>query len=219
MKDLRRRVFKCSIPVIERIVPLLLLYTTLTLGTPLSITTVGTQSVVRDHHTHSDYKSSWCDTNTERTKTMYDLFYIVETHDHWYNLRLKETHYCIACGDSIDPMLNTIGLYVKKYKTAERVYKMIRGLSDSGRMSPMTLDNYQKEFAKGGWKVFDDLIRNTVTQARQEDKKNSPFNRAKRSVRTVEKDLVETPPVQEVVVSPIKKVTPHKIKRTLCPAH
>ena len=185
---------------------------------------MGTQSVVKrpPHHTRTLVLVGVTLYILQKGhETMYDLFYIVEVHDHWYNLRLKNTHYCVGCGSDIENLLGTVGHYVKKYKTAERVYLMIRGLSDGGRMSPATFDQYKAQYDSGKSFPFKQMVYDAVALAKKEDRENSPYNRAKRQVRTVvREDHIDI--VQEVVkeVLPMcakRKITPHKIKRTFAP--
>ena len=152
---------------------------------------------------------------------MYDCFYIVETHTGWYNLRLMNTHYCIGCGGSVDNLIELVKRYTKKYRTTERVLQVIRGLSDGGRMSPATFNQYKEEYDSGKSFPFKQMVYDAVALAKKEDRENSPYNRAKRQVRTVvREDHIDI--VQEVVkeVLPMcakRKITPHKIKRTFAP--
>ena len=43
---------------------------------------------------------------------MYDLFYIIEVSPQWYNLIVKDTHYCITCGSDLELLKRTIYKYV-----------------------------------------------------------------------------------------------------------
>lgn len=146
---------------------------------------------------------------------MYDLFYIVEVSPQWYNLILKDTHYCIGCGSDLESMKRTIHHYVRKYKTEDRVYRAISGLSDGGRVSPATLTQRQKVYDSGKHLVFNDLIRGVVAQALKENRQDTPYHHAKKKVRTVTPVGVAAsplPPANEVRT--VGKIVPRKIQRT-----
>lgn len=147
---------------------------------------------------------------------MYDLFYIVEVSPQWYNLILKDTHYCIACGSDLESMKRTIHHYVRKYKTEDRVYRAISGLSDGGRVSPATYDQRQKVYDSGKHLVFNDLVRGVVAQALKDNRQDTPYHRTKKKVRTVTPVGVAAsplPPTNEVRA--VGKIRPRKIQRTI----
>ena len=147
---------------------------------------------------------------------MYDLFYIVEVSPQWYNLILKDTHYCIACGSDLESMKRTIHHYVRKYKTEDRVYRAISGLSDGGRVSPATLTQRQKVYDSGKHLVFNDLVRGVVAQALKDNRQDTPYHHAKKKVRAVTPIGVAAsplPPTNEVRA--VGKIRPRKIQRTI----
>ena len=147
---------------------------------------------------------------------MYDLFYIVEVSPQWYNLILKDTHYCIGCGSDLESMKRTIYHYVRKYKTEDRVYRAISGLSDGGRVSPATLTQRQKVYDSGKHLVFNDLVRGVVAQALKDNRQDTPYHHVKKKVRTVTPVGVAAsplPPTNEVRA--VGKIRPRKIQRTI----
>lgn len=147
---------------------------------------------------------------------MYDLFYIIEVSPHWYNLILKKTHYCVACGGDLERIKRTIHSYVRKYKTEDRVYRAMERLEDCGRVSPATYEMRNNLYLSGVPEVFNDLIRGVVSEALKENRQDTPYHHAKKKVRTITPHTVvaasPAPPLNEVRV--VKKVTPLKIKRT-----
>ena len=151
---------------------------------------------------------------------MYDTFYIVETSPQWYQLRLIDTHYCVGCGGSLDRHLKVIKKYVKKYKTSENVYRAVRNTEDGGRMGLATYEQYKGHYDSGLYRPYKDLIKAAVSQAKQEDKENSVFNRVKRRVRPVVETTIESLVSPSQVEQPekvrtVSRIAPKKIKRTI----
>lgn len=151
---------------------------------------------------------------------MYDLFYILEVRPQWYNLIVKDTHYCIASGGDLEKIKRTIYKYVRKYKIEDRVYKALRGLSDSGKVPPTMYDQRAKDYLSGKHIVFNDLIRGVVSEALKDNRKDTPYHHSKKKVRTIR-------PVVQVAASPLTplneereqkrvvgKIRPLSIKRT-----
>ena len=147
---------------------------------------------------------------------MYDLFYILEVRPQWYTLLVKDTHYCVACGNDLEVFKRTIYNYVRKYKIEDRVYKALSGLSDGGLVSHYTYDQRLRRYNSGEHLVFNDLVRGVVSQALKDNRQDTPYHHAKKKVRTI------TPSVSAVVrtITPLDearvvgKITPRKITRT-----
>lgn len=148
---------------------------------------------------------------------MYDLFYIVEVRPQWYNLIVKDTHFCIACGGDLEKIKRTIYNYVRKYKIEDRVYSALKDLDCGGKVAPATYEQRRKDYLSGKHLVFNDLIREVVSSAIKDNRHDTPYHHAKKKVKTI-----TTPPTVKVMASPltptnevrtIKKVTPLKIKR------
>ena len=147
---------------------------------------------------------------------MYDLFYIVEVSPQWYNLIVKDTHYCVACSKDLEVLKRTIYSYVRKYKLVDRVYKALSGLESGGTVAPTTYERRRKDYLSGKHLVFNDLIRGVVSEALKENRQDTPYHHAKKKVRTITPQCVVAasplPPTQEVRA--VKKITPLKVKRT-----
>ena len=151
---------------------------------------------------------------------MKDLFYILEVKPQWYNLIVKDTHYCIACGGDLEKFKRTIYKYVRKYKIEDRVYSALRGMEDRGKVAPLVFEQRQKDYDSGKHIVFNDLIRGVVEEALKDNRKDTPYHHAKKKVRTiVPRTEVRTsplPPPNEVVIPKrsVGKIRPLSIKRT-----
>ena len=137
---------------------------------------------------------------------MYDLFYITEVSPQWYNLIVKDTHYCVACGSDLEVFKRTIYKYVRKYKIEDRVYRALRELSDSGHVPPAVLEKRKKDYLSGGHTVFNDLIRGVVSEALKDSRKDTPYHHAKKKVRTIR-------PVEQVRTSPLPPLNEEKVQK------
>ena len=151
---------------------------------------------------------------------MKDLFYILEVRPQWYNLIVKDTHYCIACGSDLEKFKRTIYKYVRKYKIEDRVYSALRNTESGGQVAPTTRDKRRALYLSGQHLVFNDLIRGVVEEALKDNRKDTPYHHAKKKVRTiVPRTEVRTsplPPPNEVVIPKrsVGKIRPLSIKRT-----
>lgn len=147
---------------------------------------------------------------------MKDLFYIIEVSPQWYNLILKRTHYCIACGDDLEMFKRTIHKYVRKYKVPDRVYRVLKGLSDSGHVPPTVYEMREKSYLSGKHLVFEDFIRGVVEEALKENRKDTPYHHTKKKVVKVTPPttVVNTTTNTKEVKVVVKKITPLKVKRT-----
>ena len=138
---------------------------------------------------------------------MYDLFYILEVRPQWYNLCLKDTHFCLACGGDLETFKRTIYKYVRKYKIEDRVYSALKGLECGGRVPPTVFEQRQKDYDSGKHLVFNDLVRGVVAEALKDNRQDTPYHHAKKKVRTVA-------PVEQVAarsLPPLNETTPKKV--------
>ena len=150
---------------------------------------------------------------------MYDLFYIIEVTPQWYNLLVRDTHYCLACGSDLEVFKRTIYKYVRKYKVEDRVYRALRGLSTKGLVPPKVFEQRRKDYLSGKHEVFSDLVRGVVSEALKDNRKDTPYHHAKKKVRTVpheEKAVARSlPPLNETTPKKVVgKIRPLSIKRT-----
>lgn len=147
---------------------------------------------------------------------MYDLFYILEVRPHFYNLIIKDTHYCIACSSDLEVLKRTIHKYVRKYKLEDRVHRALNSMESGYRVPPTVFERRQEDYLSGKHLVFDDLIRGVVEEALKENRKDTPYHHAKKRIGTALHNTVvkssPLPPPNEVRA--VKKIVPRKITRT-----
>lgn len=131
---------------------------------------------------------------------MYEAFYIVRVREDWYQLHIKDTHYCLGAGNSLEPLVGTVKRLVKKYRTKERLLRALNKLEDKGKVCDSVLPIY-KEYYNTLSGHFDSLVKNTVKEALDEIKEDSTFNRVKKRLRTIKlKDTDTTePPIPTVI--------------------
>lgn len=77
---------------------------------------------------------------------MQELFYIVNVGEgeDWYRLHYKPTHSCLGGFNDYEPLLKTAERLVKKYKTPEKINRVVSKIS--GVMSKATLQRYEKDY-------------------------------------------------------------------------
>ena len=146
---------------------------------------------------------------------MYDLFYILEVSPQWYNLCVRDTHYCLAGGSDLEVLKRTIYSYVRKYKVEDRVFSALSRLEDCGKVSPATFARREKAYGLGLHEEFNDLVRGVVSEALKDNRQDTPYHHAKKRAAVLAPKRIAAspmPPAQEV--RSISKVTPRKIKRT-----
>lgn len=145
---------------------------------------------------------------------MFDVFYILHPNPTWYMLIIRDTHFCISCGDDLNKILNVLKRYVKEYKTKDKLLKAMRKLDGQGKVSPATYEQRETAFREHGHE-FKDLINKTVeeaiNEARVEEKTNSPLYKAK--TRLKKAGGVVNVSIEEMVatVEPVR--TPAIIKK------
>ena len=150
---------------------------------------------------------------------MYDLFYIIEVTPQWYNLIVKDTHYCIACGSDLEVFKRTIYNYVRKYKIEDRVYRTLRGLNDGGTVPLTVLEKRREDYLSGRHLVFNNLVRGVVEQALKDNRQDTPYHHAKKRVKVVT-PVVQVaarslPPLNDTSSKKVVgKIRPLKVKRT-----
>lgn len=145
---------------------------------------------------------------------MLDSFYIVGKNTPisgvWYKLVIKDTHFCVSSGSDLEKVLKVLKTYVKRYRTRERLLKVISKL-DGSRLSPATFERSEKEFKSCG-DYYKDLVTATVEEAlkelREEDKANSPLHKTKK--RLGKGGMTKSTTLPEKVVEQ-EKSTPTKL--------
>ena len=116
---------------------------------------------------------------------MFNTFYIIGRED-WYQLIIKETHFCVSCGGDLDKILNMAKTYVKRYRTPERLFKALRktNYGKGGRVSPATFEQREQEYVEQG-QEYKDLLTATIEEAFMEmrDEGKKTLNRTMTRVR------------------------------------
>ena len=142
---------------------------------------------------------------------MTGAFYLTATPSYggtWYMLMTRRTHFCISCGGDLEKRLEVLKSCVKDYRTEQRLLDSLERLDCGGRVSPATFEQREEYFREHG-EDYEDLIHSIVlealAEAREEDKKNNPLNKAK--TRLKKAGGVKTI-VQSQEVSPSPQTTP-----------
>ena len=131
---------------------------------------------------------------------MKGVFYISRVYDGWYQLCLRKTHFVLSCADSFDKVAEKLREVVRKYKTEERLMRVIRGLSDSGQVPQQMFDKrewYYSSHAEQYQEIVEDIVFETL-------KDSHPFKGLTLKVSGKDKKTEEN----EVVV-----IKPHVIIR------
>lgn len=136
---------------------------------------------------------------------MTNTFYIVSTEQvggTWYNLCIKDSHYCISCGHDLDKIVLSLKNLVKRMRTKERLVKSLSRLEDHGKVSPATLQQ-RKDYYMTHSGDYADLVHSAVVDAikesRIEDLERSPLRKTTKrlkkvgKIKTPEKIIEETP--------------------------
>jgi hypothetical protein len=146
-------------------------------------------------------------------------FYIVQHKEDWYSLRVKETHYCISCGSSIDTLLTVVHRYVRQFRTAERMYRALSRLTDGGKCARKEYEHYSLLYLTGENIVHTQEVRDTISRAIQENRQDTPYNNTKKKVKTTPIKRTTSPAPSTQEDTPMKtcgkKIRPLKVKRTI----
>lgn len=149
---------------------------------------------------------------------MQNVFYIISNEEKtWFKLLIRKTHFCISCGEKLDRIITVLKRYVKKYKTEQKLMKVLSELEGGGIVQPKQFEYMEQVYLISG-KIYEDLVYNTVQEAlkenREEVKKNNPFNRIKKALISSPATPINTPEIKPAilkpVVSPLKKILPRR---------
>lgn len=121
---------------------------------------------------------------------MENIFYInkIESRE-WYMLCVKRTHYCLAASDDVNALLRVVDSYAKTYKSAERVYSMLSGLSDKGKITPKTFAQREAYFKEHG-NEYETLIEDILEKAAMWVENNKPTTKARNRLKRMKKSLI-----------------------------
>ncbi len=146
-------------------------------------------------------------------------FYILQTEKDWYQLRVVRTHFCVACGSKVPLLLNTVYKYVRKFKSAERMYKVLDDLSCGGKAYPSEYDRVSKLYLSGEGLVHSEDLKRTIARAIEDNRQDTPYNNTKKKVKTTLLKRTTSPAPLTQEDTPVKtcgkKIRPLKVKRTI----
>lgn len=147
---------------------------------------------------------------------MYELFYIIETQEGWYQLCVKGTHYVLYSGSDLDCLLETLKRLVKKYRYKERLMKALSKTEDKGQVNEKTMTVYQDWYTELSHH-YDHLVKRTVKEGLEESKQDTTFNKVKKrlKVMTHSEDLPPAP-VQKNEEVELTVKRPKVIKKRKC---
>lgn len=136
---------------------------------------------------------------------MTNTFYIAEyenTGKPWYQLLVRDTHFCISCGSDLDKILTVLKDYVKTYRTKDKLLRILSGLECQGKVSPATFSQREDYYLAHGEDyadLVDRVVHESMREAREEDKANSPLKKTKARLKkagcnkSTEKTIEVTP--------------------------
>lgn len=112
---------------------------------------------------------------------MRNLFIIIQLSPDWYMLLLRDSLYCISCGGDLEKIYSIIRKYVKKYKTKEKLLKVVSQFEDEGKV-PILIFEDRKKFVSSSAHLFEEEINNIVSETLKEvrDSEVSPFQKARK---------------------------------------
>ena len=119
-----------------------------------------------------------------------DLFYIYDLNDgsllyrgeqegHWYNLCLKpnpfynvDRHLCVACGERLQGMLNTVRNYVSAYRNPREMHDAISNISNEwnrrlGKVMLGYAEDWWEHYSYESTKPYEDAINEYIEIGRR----------------------------------------------------
>lgn len=146
---------------------------------------------------------------------MYELFYIIETQEGWYQLCVKGTHYVLSSGSDLDKILMTLKGLVRKYRTKERLMRALSKTEDKGQVSEKTMTVYQDWYTELAHH-YDHLVNRTVKEGLEEAKQDSTFNKVKKRLKVMTTYKEDTPPAPKKEEEVLTVKRPKVLKKRKC---
>lgn len=146
---------------------------------------------------------------------MYELFYIIETQEGWYQLCVKGTHYVLSSGSDLDKILMTLKGLVKKYRTKERLMRALSKTEDKGQVSEKTMTVYEDWYEELSHH-YDHLVKRTVKEGLEEAKQDSTFNKVKKRLKVMTTYKEDTPPAPKKEEEVLTVKRPKVLKKMKC---
>lgn len=138
---------------------------------------------------------------------MFDLFYIIEIKDGWFNLCIKDTHYCVGCGTDPKVLLRTVKDFVKRYRTKDKFLKAISKTEHKGEHPNKQTYEHRKLLYETAKYDYHEEIEEAIQEMLEEIKGDTPFNSILKRKKTISLPKKEEEPV-------IKKETKEVIEMT-----
>ena len=146
---------------------------------------------------------------------MYELFYIIETQEGWYQLCVKGTHYVLSSGSDLDQILMTLKGLVKKYRTKERLMRALSKTEDKGQVNEKTMTVYEDWYNELSHH-YDHLVNRTVKEGLEEAKQDSTFNKVKKRLKVMTTYKEDTPPAPKKEEEVLTVKRPKVLKKRKC---
>lgn len=146
---------------------------------------------------------------------MYELFYIIETQEGWYQLCVKGTHYVLSSGSDLDKILMTLKGLVKKYRTKERLMKALSKTEDKGQVNEKTMTVYEDWYEELSHH-YDHIVKRTVKEGLEESKQDSTFNKVKKKLKVMTTYKEDTPPAPKKEEEVLTVKRPKVLKKMKC---
>lgn len=83
--------------------------------------------------------------------------YIFECEPGWYVACMRDSHFCISCGKSLQSILDVITSYAIRFKTIERVYKELSKGSAKGIVPRSIFESREKVYLSEGSKYSSEV--------------------------------------------------------------
>ena len=146
---------------------------------------------------------------------MYELFYIIETQEGWYQLCVKGTHYVLSSGSDLDKILMTLKGLVRKYRTKERLMRALSKTEDKGQVNEKTMTVYNDWYNELSHH-YDHLVNRTVKEGLEEAKQDSTFNKVKKRLKVMTTYKEDTPPAPKKEEEVLTVKRPKVLKKMKC---
>ena len=135
------------------------------------------------------------------------IYYRKETEDRtWYMVLLKSSHFCLSASSDLEALLEGLKKTYKKYRTKGALFRALQEMEYPAKVPESVFNERSAWYAEHG-EEFDDLIKSTIEEAREEDIRNSKYNKTKKRLKPLlKKDCTTTTETTKEV----SEVSPHK---------
>lgn len=130
--------------------------------------------------------------------------------DKHYVLCLKDTHFGIATGSSLDDMERAVKYFVRTYRTEERLLDAVGNLSMGNKEPDKTIEIREEWYQLNGY-LYSGFIKRCVKEEweviKEERKRNNPFKKTLKRLESkiTKKEAEVKPAIPEEVGRVVKK--------------